>query len=58
VSRSKLNLRRRNLLPTNNAAIFEVSKTTPPVTVWTMQISGQFAYRGIRIPSLYPGVQW
>jgi hypothetical protein len=45
-------------LPSNNAAIFEVTKTTPPVTVWTMQISGQFAYRGIRIPSLYPGVQW
>jgi arylsulfate sulfotransferase len=45
-------------LPSNNAAIFEVTKTSPPVTVWSMQISGQFAYRGIRIPSLYPGVQW
>jgi len=45
-------------LPSNNAAIFEVTKTTPPVTVWSMQIAGQFAYRGIRIPSLYPGVQW
>ena len=45
-------------LPANNAAIFEVTKTTPPVTVWSMQIAGQYAYRGIRIPSLYPGVQW
>jgi arylsulfate sulfotransferase len=46
------------LPPNNNAAIFEVTKTTPPVTVWSMQIAGQYAYRGIRIPSLYPGVQW
>jgi hypothetical protein len=45
-------------LPANNAAIFEVTKTTPPQTVWSMQIAGQFAYRGFRIPSLYPGVQW
>jgi arylsulfate sulfotransferase len=41
-----------------NAAIFEVTKTTPPQTVWQMQIAGQFAYRGFRIPSLYPDVQW
>jgi len=45
-------------LPNQNAAIFEVTQTTPPVTVWSMQIAGQYAYRGIRIPSLYPGVQW
>jgi hypothetical protein len=45
-------------LPAINAAIFEVTKTTPPQTVWSMQIAGQFAYRGFRIPSLYPGVQW
>jgi hypothetical protein len=44
--------------PANNAAIFEVTKTTPPVTVWSMQIAGQYAYRGFRIGSLYPGVQW
>jgi hypothetical protein len=44
--------------PDQNAAIFEVTKTTPPQTVWSMQIAGQYAYRGIRIPSLYPGVQW
>jgi arylsulfate sulfotransferase len=45
-------------LPASNAAIFEVTKTTPPQTVWQMQIAGQFAYRGFRIPSLYPDVQW
>jgi arylsulfate sulfotransferase len=45
-------------LPANNASVFEVTRTTPPVTVWQMQISGQFAYRAIRVPSLYPGVQW
>jgi arylsulfate sulfotransferase len=44
--------------PANNAAIFEVTRTTPPQTVWSMQIAGQYAYRGFRIPSLYPGVQW
>jgi arylsulfate sulfotransferase len=45
-------------LPANNAAIFEVTNTTPPQAVWQMQVAGQFAYRGFRIPSLYPGVQW
>jgi arylsulfate sulfotransferase len=45
-------------LPANNAAIYEVTQTSPPQTVWQMQITGQYAYRGMRIPSLYPGVQW
>jgi len=45
-------------VPVVNAAIFEVTKTTPPTTVWSMQIAGQYAYRGFRIGSLYPGVQW
>jgi hypothetical protein len=44
--------------PANNAAIYEVTQTSPPQTVWQMQITGQYAYRGMRIPSLYPGVQW
>jgi arylsulfate sulfotransferase len=44
--------------PAANAAIFEVTKTTPPTIVWSMKIAGQNAYRGFRIPSLYPGVQW
>jgi hypothetical protein len=41
-----------------NSAILEVTKTTPPQTVWQMQITRQNTYRGFRIPSLYPGVQW
>ncbi|MGB7283454.1 MAG: aryl-sulfate sulfotransferase [Candidatus Acidiferrum sp.] len=45
-------------LPANNAAIYEVTQTAPPQTVWEMQVTGQFAYRGFRMPSLYPGVQW
>jgi arylsulfate sulfotransferase len=45
-------------LPNLGAAIFEVTQTSPPQTVWQMQIAGQYAYRGMRIPSLYPGVQW
>jgi arylsulfate sulfotransferase len=38
--------------------IFEVTKTTPPQPVWQLQVTGQNIYRGFRIPSLYPGVQW
>ena len=40
------------------ALITEVTQVMPPQTVWQMQVTGQFAYRGFRIPSLYPGVQW
>jgi arylsulfate sulfotransferase len=36
----------------------EVTQTQSPETVWTMDIQGQLAYRGYRIPSLYPGVVW
>ena len=42
----------------NKSAILEVTHTTPPQTVWQMQVNGQYAYRAFRIPSLYPGVQW
>jgi arylsulfate sulfotransferase len=45
-------------LPANNAAVYEVTPTSPPQTVWQMQIDGQYAYRGMRLPSLYPGVEW
>jgi arylsulfate sulfotransferase len=44
--------------PANNAAISEVTQASTPETVWQMQITGQYAYRGMRMPSLYPGVQW
>jgi arylsulfate sulfotransferase len=40
------------------AAVYEVTQTSSPQTVWQMNISGQYAYRAMRIPSLYPGVQW
>ena len=40
------------------AAIYEVTQTSSPQTVWQMQISPTYLYRGMRIPSLYPGVQW
>jgi hypothetical protein len=42
----------------NNAAIFEVTQTSTPETVWHMKIAGQYDYRGFRMGSLYPDVQW
>jgi hypothetical protein len=45
-------------IPGSNASIFEVTQTSPPQTVWNMLVTGQYAYRGQRIGSLYPGVQW
>lgn len=44
--------------PGLNAAVFEVTRTLPPQTVWQLQVKDQYAYRVFRIPSLYPGVQW
>jgi arylsulfate sulfotransferase len=38
--------------------IFEVTPTATPATVWHMHSTASNAYRGYRIPSLYPGVQW
>lgn len=38
--------------------INEVTQTDSPQTVWQMTITGANAYRGYRIPSLYPGVKW
>ena len=43
---------------TSIAAVYEVTETSSPQTIWQMHISGQYAYRAMRIPSLYPGVQW
>lgn len=45
-------------LPTDGAEIYEVTQAPVPQTVWQMSILGQDTYRGMRIPSLYPGVQW
>jgi arylsulfate sulfotransferase len=44
--------------PTNSSFVYEVTNASTLQTVWKMQITGQYAYRGMRIGSLYPGVQW
>jgi hypothetical protein len=44
--------------PAGDGEIYEVTQQVIPQTVWQMQATGQYAYRGQRIPSLYPGVQW
>ena len=38
--------------------IIEVTQTSTPEVVWQMTVTGENAYRGFRIPSLYPGVTW
>jgi arylsulfate sulfotransferase len=43
---------------TTSSVIMEVTQTDAPQTVWQMMITGENAYRGDRIPSLYPGVTW
>ena len=45
-------------VPANNAAIVEVTPTSPPQNVWQLNVNGQYVYRGFRLPSLYPSVQW
>ena len=35
--------------------IYEVTPQSTPQTVWTMQITGTNAYRGVRMPSLVSG---
>jgi arylsulfate sulfotransferase len=61
-----------NLLPNGNieydvaanvatpgvSTIQEVTNEAHPQLVWQMNVNGQLAYRGFRIPSLYPGVEW
>jgi hypothetical protein len=41
-----------------SSQIMEVTPTDTPQTVWQMNITGEWAYQGKRIPSLYPGVTW
>jgi len=38
--------------------IYEMTADSSAQIVWHMLITGQFAYRGQRLPSMYPGVQW
>ena len=47
-----------NSLPGVNGAVFEITQTSPSQIVWQMSVSGEDIYRGMRLPSLYPGVQW
>jgi arylsulfate sulfotransferase len=41
----------------NASDILEVTQPAGDIA-WRMQLSGNYAYRSFRIPSLYPGVQW
>ena len=41
-----------------SSQINEVTQTSSPQIVWQMTLTGANAYRGYRIPSLYPGVTW
>jgi arylsulfate sulfotransferase len=41
-----------------HSRIIEVTQTGSPQIVWQMDLVGQSAYRGDRMPSLYPGVTW
>ena len=38
--------------------IYEVTQDSNPRTVWHLQVTGADVYRGQRIPSMYPDVQW
>jgi arylsulfate sulfotransferase len=44
--------------PAGFSDIFEVTSGGSPQPVWKMETSNANAYRGFRLPSLYPGVQW
>lgn len=46
-----------SLVPPATEAL-EVTQQPAPAVVWQMNITGQFSYRMLRIPSLYPGVTW
>lgn len=41
-----------------NAIIREVTQTELSEVVWEINVAGYRSYRGFRLPSLYPGVQW
>jgi arylsulfate sulfotransferase len=42
----------------NVSYIEEVTQTQAPELIWRMNVVGQLAYRGFRIPSLYPDQVW
>ena len=45
-------------LPGATGKIFEVLESNPSQPVWEMDVNALDLYRGFRMPSLYPGVQW
>lgn len=47
-----------NIATPGVSTIQEVTNELHPQLVWQMNVNGQLAYRGFRIPSLYPGVEW
>jgi arylsulfate sulfotransferase len=44
--------------PGTAGTIYEVTQGNSSQTVWQMNVASQYIYRGQRIASLYPGVQW
>lgn len=42
----------------HSSQVFEVTRQQPPQVVLELDVTGQNAYRALRITSLYPGVQW
>lgn len=48
----------QSVFPPQASEALEVTQTPSPQVVWQLNLSGQFSYRMVRIPSLYPGVSW
>jgi arylsulfate sulfotransferase len=44
--------------PGTTGVMYEVTQDSSAQTIWRMETTGQYLYRGERLPSLYPGVQW
>jgi hypothetical protein len=42
----------------NQSFIQEVTPEQIPQLAWQLNVTGQLMYRGFRLPSLYPGVEW
>jgi arylsulfate sulfotransferase len=42
----------------NQSYIQEVTREQTPQLLWQMNVAAQVVYRGFRIPSLYPDVEW
>src|SRR5579883_1168107 len=44
--------------PATDGDIYEITADNNPSIIWNLHVTGQTVYRGFRLPSLYPGVQW